>query len=120
MKLTELGKIKEYQRDFYELFDRKLEIDWLRMKGLIDYPREDVVSNQSLEELFNDCVSKHGADANKLRAKKLRVSHSDYEKERRVLIDFSKAVISRRLNTRKAALLINRDRSVLYHFLNCM
>ena len=115
MKLTELGKIKEYQRDFYEIFDRKLEIDWLRMKGLVDYPREDAVSNQSLEELFNDCVSKHGADVDKL-----RVSHSDYEKERRVLIEFSKAVISRRLNTRKAALLINRDRSVLYHFLNCM
>ena len=120
MKLTELGKIKEYQREFYEIFNRKLEIDWQRMKGLIDYPREAVTTSQSLEDLFNDCVSRHGADVDKLRAKKLRVSHSDYEKERRVLIEFSKAVISRRLNTRKAALLINRDRSVLYHFLNCM
>ena len=120
MKLTELGKIKEYQREFYEIFNRKLEIDFQRMKGLIDYPREDREVNQSLEELFNDCILKHGADVDKLRAKKLRVSHGDYEKERRVLIDFSKAVISRRMNTRKAALLINRDRSVLYHFINCM
>lgn len=118
----QLSKIKEYQRDFEEKFGKKLYISWPEMKGISIRTVETIETGDeisrfvSLEKLLEDCVNKHGASLEKIKKREKRTCFSENLAEQRALKDYSKMVLINRLNARKAAALINRDRSVIYHF----
>lgn len=118
----QLAKIKEYQRDFEEKFGKKLYISWPEMKGISIRTIETIETGDgisrfvSLEKLLEDCVNKHGASLEKIKRRDKRTSFADNVAEKHALQDYSKMVLINRLNARKAAALINRDRSVIYHF----
>lgn len=112
MTPEELSKVKEYQRDFEERFGKKLHIDWTEMKQLsMDFVK------MPLEDVLKYCVQKHGADEEKLKKREKRSNYRDNHAERNALREYSKIVISNSLNVAKAATLINRHHSMIYHFL---
>ena len=123
MSVQELIKIKQYQREFQDLFNKRLEIDFISMKGidvteieeidLENLPNKDVVN---LDRLLSDCVNKHGADMEKIKERRKRLQVGAYTKERLAVREFCKIVVHLKGNINEAARLINRDRSVIYHY----
>lgn len=120
MNVQELIKIKQYQREFQDLFNKRLEIDFISMKGidvieidLENLPSKDVVN---LNELLSNCVNKHGADMEKIKERRKRLQVGAYTKERLAVREFCKIVVHLKGNINEAARLINRDRSVIYHY----
>lgn len=117
MKASELAKIKEYQKDFQNLFNRKLEIDWYLMNGIEKKRKGNHVPvEKCLEEIFEECVTRHKADVQVIRNKKCRIHRSTCHAEREALVEFSKIVIKEGYSVTKAAKIINRDRGCVYNF----
>lgn len=117
MTAAELAKVKEYQRDFFNSFNKKLEIDWRLMNGVykkgakINTPIE-----KSLEEIFEECVSKYKADIKVIRDKKYRIHKSNRCAERKALVEFSNIVLNEGYSVTRAAKIINKDRGCVYNF----
>jgi hypothetical protein len=118
--IQEVSKIKEYQRDFEERFGKRLEIDWDTMKGArtrsitYRYAREEDFIDP--EQVLMECVTKYGASLDKIKDRKTRIHAAGNRRERKAVEEFSKAVIESRINVKEAATLINRDRTMIYHF----
>lgn len=83
MDSVELTKIKEYQREFLALYDKKLHIDWMAMKGLPRFERGIIVRDEDdrrpldPQQLLNECLTKHDADINIIRDRKHRLQYSE-------------------------------------------
>jgi hypothetical protein len=86
------------------------EIDEIDLENL---PNRNTVN---LDNLLNECVEKHGADMEKIRQKSKRLQVGAYTKERLAVREFCKIVVHLKGNINEAARLINRDRSVIYHY----
>ena len=120
MDTEQVSKIKEYQRDFEERFGKRLEIDWDSMKGVrvrsitYRYAKEDDFIDP--EQVLMECIKKYGANLDKIRDRKTRIHAAGSRRERKAVEEFSKAVIESRINIKEAATLINRDRTMIYHF----
>jgi hypothetical protein len=122
MTPEQLFTIKKYQREFKEKFNTKLEIDWDTMNNIgtsraiieiINVPNRKAVN---LQALFEECVSKHNANAKKILDRKIRLSSHDLANERSAVEEFSKIVIKNRLSIKNAAKVLNRDRTSIYSF----
>jgi hypothetical protein len=111
MTASQLLKIKEYQREYFTLFGEKLIIDIVEMQGV-----DPVYNEQVIEQALLDCVQNAKADINVILDKKVRLHAAGYYKERQAIIKFSKIVITNKLSVTQAAMLVNRDRSCLYHY----
>ena len=123
MSVQELIKIKQYQREFQELFNKRLEIDFISMKGIdvteieeIDLENLPNTNTVNLDSLLNECVKKHGADMEKIKERRKRLQVGGFTKERLAVREFCKIVVHLKGNINEAARLINRDRSVIYHY----
>lgn len=122
MNAAELMMIKRYQREFEEMFNKRLEIDFIAMNGVEVTEVEDLDLNSldstrvDLDKLLSECVEKHGADIAKIKERYKRLQVGAYTKERLAVREFCKIVIHLRGNINEAARLINRDRSVIYHY----
>lgn len=126
METLELLKIKKYQREFFETFNKKLEIDWNAMNNVIindvvilhRFSRND--NHLSMDKILIECLNKHNVSLENITNRKKRIHNGGHfkksSKEKNVLIDFSKAMINNRYNLTKAAKLINRDRTLIYHY----
>ena len=120
MDTEQVSKIKEYQRDFEERFGKRLEIDWDSMKGVrvrsitYRYAKEDDFIDP--ERVLMECIKKYGASLDKIRDRKTRIHAAGSRRERKAVEEFSKAVMESRINVKEAATLINRDRTMIYHF----
>lgn len=117
MDSTQLFAVKEYQRDFEEKFGVKLHIDWVAMKGMsIRYHR--AYNNYYLDpkDILNECVKEYGASLRKIRNRKTRLHCNGNAKERMAVEAYSRKVIDGNVNLKTAAELINRDRTMLYHY----
>jgi len=117
MDSTQLFTVKEYQRDFEEKFGVKLHIDWVAMKGMsIRYHR--AYNNYYLDpkDILNECVKEYGASLRKIRSRKTRLHCNGNAKERMAVEAYSRKVIDGNVNLKTAAELINRDRTMLYHY----
>ena len=117
MDSTQLFAVKEYQRDFEEKFGVKLHIDWVAMKGMsIRYHR--AYNNYYLDpkDILNECVKEYGASLRKIRNRKTRLQCNGNAKERMAVEAYSRKVIDGNVNLKTAAELINRDRTMLYHY----
>jgi hypothetical protein len=117
MDSTQLFTVKEYQRDFEEKFGVKLHIDWVAMKGMsIRYHR--AYNNYYLDpkDILNECVKEYGASLRKIRSRKTRLHCNGNAKERMAVEAYSRRVIDGNVNLKTAAELINRDRTMLYHY----
>ena len=119
MTTEEIGKIKEYQKEFKKLFKRRLEVDWHSMKGLrrmITFRHTDEEDYIDPEQLLIECANKYGASIDKIKSRKERLQAAGSSKERRAVEDYCKVVIESRVNIKEAARLINRDRTLIYHY----
>ena len=123
----ELSAIKEYQRDFESRFGCKLEIDYPAMKGVmkpVDFDYTVVATTP--EQVLEECLKKHDVDINIIRDKSIKISRGKYQKENNFLKEYSKLILNLRNKTlyseigsctvTKAAELINKDRTNLYHY----
>ena len=106
MDTKELSKIKEYQREFKQLFNKSLEIDWELMNN--------VQTKFSVKKLLENSFKKHKADINILFNNK-RLPRG-WSKEKMAVRDFSKFVIKNKLNIEEAAREIKKDRSIIYYY----
>ena len=104
MRAEELMKIKEYQREFKSLFNKKLEIDFEFMNECEEL---------SVSKIFDDCIERYNADVVYIHHNKLGNSHPN---ELNAVKRFSTIVINKKLNVAEAAKLIKRDRSLIYHY----
>ena len=123
MTIRELMTIKAYQRNFEETFNKRLEIDFIAMKGIdvteieeIDLENLPSRETVNLNNLLSECVKKHGADMEKIKERRKRLQVGAYTKERLAVREFCKIVVHLKGNINEAARLINRDRSVIYHY----
>lgn len=117
MTVKELNTVKRYQREFYYLFNKRLEIDWNMMKGIVRFERRANSINEdavSLDVVLNDIINKTGADLDKIKSK--RLTRRKYPKEQIALREFSVYVMDNRLNVEEAGRLINKDRSGIYYY----
>lgn len=117
MTVKELNTVKRYQREFYYLFNKRLEIDWNMMKGIVRFERRANSINEdavSLDVVLDDIINKTGADLDKIKSK--RLTRRKYPKEQKALREFSVYVIDNRLNVEEAGRLINKDRSGIYYY----
>ena len=120
MTPEQFRKIKDFQREYKKLYGEKLYIDWPYMQGVPksaylrrygpDVPLVDP------ERILKHCIRKHKANLNLIRDRSTRIHMHGNTKERLALIEYSKRVLSSRCNATEAANLVNRDRSVLYHY----
>ena len=114
---SQLLTIKEYQRDFEEKHGMKLHIDWVAMKGMpSSYNRS--YNNYYLDPktILDECVKEFGADLEKIKNRKTRLHNNGNIKERMAVEAYSRRVIDGNVNLKSAAELINRDRTMLYHY----
>lgn len=123
MTAIELMKIKQYQREYKKLFDKPLQVDFASMKGVVSVETSGLnlsVMNRAevadLDKILDDCAKKHGADIEKIKGRKRRLQVGAFTKERLAVREFCKIVVHLRGNINEAARLINRDRSVIYHY----
>lgn len=122
MTSEQLSVIKGYQKDYQNRFNDKLEIDWLSMKNIQaryvipveTYEEELSKMDKKIDEILNDAVVRHNADLNIIKTRK-RID-KQFPRERNALIEFARAVRVNRLNYRIAADLINKDRTMIYHY----
>lgn len=118
MTTAELGKVKEYQRDFYSTFKKKLEIDWESMNDVdknvkIILPKK---SEEDLEDIFQHCLKKHNANLDIIRNKKYRIHKVNRCRERKALEEFCTIVVKEGYSITKASKLMNKDRTCVYNF----
>lgn len=114
---NQLLTIKEYQRDFEEKYNMKLQIDWVAMKGMSTrYYRG--YNNYYLDPktILNECIKNFGASLKKIKDRKNRLHCNGNTKERMAVEAYSRKVIDGNVNLKEAATLINRDRTMLYHY----
>lgn len=114
---NQLLTIKEYQRDFEEKYGMKLQIDWVAMKGMsIRYHR--AYNNYYLDpkDILDECVKEFGASLRKIRDRKTRLHFNGNSKERMAVEAYARKVLDGNVNVQAAATLINRDRTMLYHY----
>ena len=120
MDAGQVSKIKEYQRDFEERFGKRLEIDWDAMKDVkirsITFRHFKENEYIDPEQVLMECITKYGASLDKIKDRKTRIHAAGNRRERKAVEEFSKAVIESRINVKEAATLINRDRTMIYHF----
>ena len=117
MKSKELSVVKGYQKDYFEKFAKILEIDWMKMKGIdrsLETYKDSDVPYRDLEDILNDSVKKHNANLEIIKNRK-RID-KQFPKERRALVEFARTVKANNLSTVAAANLINKDRTMIYHY----
>lgn len=106
MNTKELSKIKEYQREFKQLFNKSLEINWELMNN--------VQIKFSVRKLLENSFKKHKADINVLFNN--RRMKKGWTKEKMALREFSNIIINNKLNIEEAAREIKKDRSIIYYY----
>lgn len=112
MTVTELSRIKKYQREFERDFGKKLHIDWVLIK---DLRKPEPVEELDLETLLDECIEINNASRDVIDSgQKLSVKKTP--RERKAIMDFCKKVIRLNANYDDAARLINRDRSLIYYY----
>lgn len=122
MEAVELGKIKEYQKEFQSLFNKKLEIDWESMNNVLMYKNGILVRSGDkkvevkFSDILKDCATRHNADIKVIVNRKNRIGLSAHFKERDAVIEYCQIVYANNLNVSNAAAAINRDRSCVYYF----
>lgn len=117
MDSNQLFTVKEYQRDFEEKFGIKLHIDWVAMKGMsMRYNRAYNNYYLNPKDILDECVKEFGASLRKIRDRRTRLHCNGNAKERMAVEAYSRRVIDGNVNLRTAAQLINRDRTMLYHY----
>jgi hypothetical protein len=117
MTSKQLSVVKGYQKDYFEKFAKILEIDWLKMKGIdrsLETYKDSDVPYRDLEDILNDAVKKHNANIEII--KNRRRIDRQFPKERRALVEFARTVKANNLSTVAAANLINKDRTMIYHY----
>jgi len=114
MTARELNWIKQKQREYKQLFGKKLEIDFEEMNGYDRWNSENE-EKKFIEEAFNECIALHGADEKIIRDKNIRLNKWQYWNERAALQDFTNILFKKKLNKMYAAKMINRDRTNFYH-----
>ena len=117
MTSKQLSVVKGYQKDYFEKFAKILEIDWMKMKGIdrsLETYKDSDVPYRDLEDILNDSVKKHNANIEII--KNRRRIDRQFPKERRALVEFARTVKANNLSTSAAANLINKDRTMIYHY----
>ena len=122
MDVKELSTIKQYQKQFKTLFGKRLEIDWNAMNdNSPSFGRRKKIKLAPIydvEEILKSCADKFGADIDKIKSRECRLHKSGNSRERRTLQEFSKIILESRINVGEAAKIVNRDRTLLYHYAN--
>jgi hypothetical protein len=121
MTSEQLSVIKGYQKDYQNKFGDKLEIDWLGMKKIkltqlfpLDvYANNDAV-NRKIDDILNETVKKHDANLDVIKTAK-RIG-KQFPKEKMALVEFARIVKANGLDCAVAANLINKDRTMIYHY----
>lgn len=120
MTPQQFKKVKEYQREYKKLYGKKLYIDWPYMK---DVPKRPLLRRYSPnipivdpEKILKKCVRKYKADLQIIKDRSTRIHMHGHTKERLAMVEYCKTVLNNRCNATEAANLINRHRSVLYHY----
>jgi len=122
MTSEQLSVIKGYQKDYQSKFGDRLEIDWLGMKGIdtnyvsLEKYENNGITYKELEDVLNEVVEKHKASLEIIKRRK-RLDRQ-FPKERRALVEFARIVKANRLSCKLAAKLINKDRTMIYHYSN--
>jgi hypothetical protein len=108
MTSEKVSAIKQYQRDYSNKFNEKLEIDWYVMKNVPRFV-------PTLDELFEKTVKEHGASEELIMSGK-RLNSVGLRKEKAAVTDFCKKVVYYQLSLHDAAKKIRRDRSLVYYY----
>lgn len=118
MTAVELNWIKQRQKEFKDRFSKKLEVDFVSMQGMEKtiYTLSRSKDLKQVEDILAVACIRWGADVDKIKNKSNRLHIASMEHEKLAMIDFCRQVVSGRLNIKHAASLVNRDRTVIYHF----
>ena len=108
LSAKELMWIKQRQKEYFELFSKKLNIDFsIKLKNK---------SKSEVDNLFKQMVDKYNPDLDKLLNRKQKLNLIKDDNEKQFLINYSNDVISNGMHICYAASLINRDKSNIYHY----
>ena len=66
--------------------------------------------------ILDECVKEFGADIEKIKDRKTRLHNNGNARERMAVEAYSRRAIDGNVNLKAAAELINRDRTMLYHY----
>lgn len=113
MNSKQLMWIKQRQREYFDLFGEKLNIDFSDVNGFNSREKAKLTNI-----IFQELISKYSPNLDVIRGKRLRLHHESRENERNFVREFSKKIMQGRLNVAEAARLLNKDRSNIYHYSN--
>ncbi len=97
----------------------KIQIDIsykTRKRVSLEKYENNVVVYKELEDVLNEVVEKHKASLEIIKRRK-RLDRQ-FPKERRALVEFARIVKANKLSCKLAAKLINKDRTMIYHYSN--
>jgi len=100
--------IKQKQREYFDLFGEKLNVDF---RGEVKFTKVEIVKRTN--DLFNNLLEKYNVDIDFIRRKRISFG---LENERNFITEFSMNVLNQNLNVAEAARLLNKDRSIIYHY----
>ena len=111
-----LYEIKKIQKEFFEKFNMKLEVDLLAMKGLRN--AEGLLFNEgNLNYYFNRFCDNIGADRDYIiNGKYGRISRNTHPKEFAVLCMCARLCEVKRAHSRLFSNFFKLDRSMLYYY----
>lgn len=124
MTPEQVSVIKGYQKNYFDRFGERLEIDWLGMKGIkiknktsLEEYEDKLAAQKQLGDILNELVEKNEGNLEIIKTRR-RLSRHLHPKEIRCIAEFSKIVTANRLNKTLAAQLINKDRTMINYYSN--
>jgi hypothetical protein len=120
MTAQQIAVVKQYQREYKEAFGTELIVDFAAMNGVLKNGDKIIYTFKEQKRLIDnylaECLVKYSANLFTLQERRYRVHKKEFDNYRTLIIDFSRYVIFNNLSREYAAKLINRHRSLLYHF----
>jgi len=115
----QLNFIKAVQKEYFSRFGMPLVVDFEATKGasteLLNVRPRTQISYHDMVLAFEDCVSKYGANRQRILDRSHRLQGPEYEREVLALVDFCAKVINSGWCVTSAGKIIGQNHSMVYY-----
>lgn len=118
MTANKIAQVKKYQQDYFIKFGERLDVDWEKMNGITNfrlYSTSKVFYPEIAEAELSRACFNNGTTPDNVRNLK-RIYKSCHTKESNAVREWAKWIKDNQYSYRKAAGLINKERTTLLYY----